>query len=108
MSRIEEGMVIKHFKRELLEDKSSLKYLYIFVGEAKHTETGEKLAIYQSLENEEMFARPYDMFMGKVDKEKYPNIKQEYRLEEALEEEWFDTYYEVARRNEQEAQQSKM
>lgn len=93
MSRIEEGMVVKHFKRELLEDKSSLKYLYIFVGEAKHTETGEKLAIYQSLETDELFARPYDMFMGEVDKDKYPNIKQEYRLEEATQEEWFDSYY---------------
>ncbi|NFQ51285.1 DUF1653 domain-containing protein, partial [Clostridium botulinum] len=27
------------------------------------------------------FIRPYDMFMSKVDKEKYPDIKQKYRFE---------------------------
>lgn len=27
------------------------------------------------------FARPYDMFMAKVDREKYPQIKQKYRFE---------------------------
>ena len=38
--------------------------------------------IYRALYGEQrMFARPLEMFMEKVDKEKYPNVKQEYRLE---------------------------
>ncbi len=28
-----------------------------------------------------LWCRPYDMFLEKVDKVKYPNVKQEYRFE---------------------------
>ena len=91
--RLEAGMVVKHFKRETVTDKNSSQYLYLILGFAEHTETKEKLVIYQALYGEgEIYARPYDMFMGKVDKEKYPNIKQEYRLDEASEEEWKQYY----------------
>ena len=34
-----------------------------------------------------MYVRLYDMFMGKVDKKKYPDIKQMYRFEKIKEEE---------------------
>jgi Protein of unknown function (DUF1653). len=33
-----------------------------------------------------MYVRPYEMFIGKVDKEKYPDIKQVYRFEKVNEE----------------------
>ena len=42
----------------------------------------DTLVIYKSLyDNHITYGRPLDMFIGKVDKEKYPDIKQEYRYE---------------------------
>lgn len=90
MSRLQKGDIVKHFKYNALsqEEKNKNKYLYIIRDIATHTETEEKLVIYQALYKDSCFgqdfgvyARPYDMFMGKVDKEKYPNVKQEYRFE---------------------------
>lgn len=79
--------IVQHFKRETLGNPGNI-YLYKILAFARHSETGDMLVIYQALyESMEMgvfydvFARPYDMFMGKVDKEKYPDIQQEYRFE---------------------------
>lgn len=87
MERLRQGDIVKHFKREKLNNPGNL-YLYKILGFAEHTESHEQLVIYQALyENDTMnvhfgvYARPYNMFMGKVDKKKYPNIKQEYRFE---------------------------
>ncbi len=75
------GDIVKHFKRELV-DPSSPDYTYKIIAIAKHTETEETLVVYQALYgSREVYARPYDMFMGEVDKEKYPEIKQTYRFE---------------------------
>lgn len=61
----------RHFKNRWY------KVLYI----AKHTETEEKLVIYQAMYgNEEVFARPYDNFLEKVPKEKENPTGQEYRF----------------------------
>lgn len=87
--KLEVGDVVKHFKRETIKDKErSMQYLYIIESIATHTETKERLVIYRALyKNEEngvhfnVFARPYEMFMAEVDREKYPNIKQKYRFE---------------------------
>lgn len=55
---------------------------YQIVAIAKHTETEEDCVVYQALYGEKgIFIRPLDMFMEKVDKNKYPNAKQEYRFE---------------------------
>ena len=82
--RLHAGDIVRHFKRETLseEDKEKNIYLYKIVGLAKHTETKEMVVVYQSLYGDfDMFVRPYEMFIGKVDKEKYPDIKQVYRFE---------------------------
>ncbi|MBE5924733.1 MAG: DUF1653 domain-containing protein [Lachnospiraceae bacterium] len=80
------GDIVRHFKRETLnqEQLDANMYLYKIVGIAEHSETKEKLMVYQALYDKEfMCARPLDMFLSEVDKEKYPNIKQKYRFEKA-------------------------
>lgn len=87
MQRFQEGDIVAHFKRELLSEreKESNTYLYQIKGFATHTETGEKLVIYQTLYAPfETYARSYDMFCEKVDRRKYPDIKQKFRFEKAV------------------------
>ena len=80
-SRIKVGDIVKHFKREWVDEATS-EYLYKVLAFASHTETGEKLVIYQGLYAPfKICARPYEMFMSKVDTEKYPDIRQTYRFE---------------------------
>ena len=85
---IKVGDIVQHFKREVLSDKNNQLYLYKILEIAEHTETGEKLVIYQALYDSDamgihfgVFARPLDMFMSEVDRDKYPDIKQKYRFE---------------------------
>ena len=64
--------IYKHFKGDY----------YIVEDIAIHSETKEKYVVYRGLYgNNELYIRPYDMFLSKVDKEKYPDIKQEYRFQ---------------------------
>lgn len=75
------GDIVQHFKREWVSADTS-EYLYKVLAIANHTETGEKLVIYQGLYAPfKICARPYAMFMSEVDREKYPDIKQQYRFE---------------------------
>lgn len=43
------GAIVRHFKREYITDPQSAEYLYKILAFASHTETGEKLVIYQAL-----------------------------------------------------------
>lgn len=81
---IQIGDIVQHFKREWVSPDTS-EYLYKVLAFAHHTETGEKLVIYQGLYAPfKTCARPYSMFMSEVDKEKYPDIKQHYRFEKVI------------------------
>lgn len=75
------GDIVAHFKREQV-DKTTNKYLYRIITLATHTETEGTLVVYEALyEPFGVFARPLDMFLSKVDHDKYHDIKQKYRFE---------------------------
>ena len=55
---------------------------YKILGVGIHTETEETLVVYKGLSlTDYIHIRPYDMFLSKVDKNKYPDADQEYRFE---------------------------
>ena len=64
------GSKYRHFKGNIIE----------VIAIARHTETLEDMVVY--VHDDDTWVRPYSMFLEPVDKEKYPNIKQEYRFEE--------------------------
>ena len=75
---IEIGKKYKHFKGK------KYKVLdIVFDSESNNDEEFKKVVIYQALYGDNLkWARPYDMFNSLVDREKYPDVEQEYRFEE--------------------------
>lgn len=70
MRTIEKGKKYRHFKGDTVT----------IICIAKDSETLKEKVVYEH--NNEIWVRDKEMFLSKVDKEKYPNITQTYRFEE--------------------------
>lgn len=55
--------------------------LYKVICIAIHTETNETLVVYKNIKSGVIYTRNMQMFLSKVDKEKYLDCTQEYRFE---------------------------
>lgn len=64
--------VYRHFKGDS----------YLVEDVARHSETGEEYVVYRKLYGDgSLWIRPKDMFLEEVDRDKYPDAKQQYRFE---------------------------
>ena len=79
MREVKVGQKYRHFKGSLME-VIAIAYDSEKYSEEKKEES--RVVVYKHINTGETWVRPYDMFNSKVDKEKYPNIEQEYRFEE--------------------------
>lgn len=72
MRKLEVNRIYKHFKGDY----------YIVLGTGISSETLEEYVIYRALYGEgKVYLREINNFLSEVDHEKYPNVKQKYRLE---------------------------
>ncbi|MFG6372964.1 MAG: DUF1653 domain-containing protein [Oscillospiraceae bacterium] len=72
MREVKVNRVYRHFKGDH----------YLVIDVARHSETGEEYVVYRKLYGDGgLWVRPLAMFLEPVDKEKYPDAKQEYRFE---------------------------
>ena len=72
MRELKVNRIYKHFKGDY----------YLVVDIATYSETGEMCVVYRKLYGDgSLWVRPKDMFLSEVDHEKYPNVKQKYRME---------------------------
>lgn len=78
MRKIVKGKIYKHFKGNF----------YKVIAIAYDSEVYEQdkmealMVVYENIETHECWVRPYKMFNSLVDRDKYPEVLQEYRFEE--------------------------
>jgi len=67
---------LKHIYRHFKGD------LYLVEDVARHSETNEEYVVYRKLYGDcSLWIRPKEMFLSPVDREKYPDCKQQYRFQ---------------------------
>ena len=72
MRELQIHRVYRHFKGDY----------YLVEGIARSSETDEELVLYRKLYDDgSLWARPKDLFLSEVDREKYPDATQRYRFE---------------------------
>ena len=72
MREIQIGRVYRHFKGDY----------YLVEAVARDSETEQPVVIYRKLYADGgLWVRPLSMFLSRVDREKYPDVQQEYRFE---------------------------
>lgn len=72
MQELQIGRVYRHFKGDY----------YLVEGLAHDSESGVPCVIYRKLYgNGGLWVRPLEMFLSRVDREKYPEVRQEYRFQ---------------------------
>ncbi len=71
MREIHVGERYHHFKGKTVE----------VMALAKDSESLEELVIYRHVDEEQVWVRSKEMFLGKVDHQKYPDVAQDYRFE---------------------------
>ena len=65
------GEIYRHFKGNL----------YKIITIARDSETLEEKVVYKEVDGDAAYVRSLPMFVSLVDKEKYPNVTQEFRFE---------------------------
>ena len=83
MREIKIGSVYRHFKGHIYK---VVNIGYDSENYDEQNPNNSRLVVYENIDTKEVWIRPYDMFNSKVDKDKYPDIKQEYRFEEITDE----------------------
>ena len=79
MNRFHPGDIVQHFKRELFSEEERIcdMHLYEIVGVALHSETRESMMAYKPLYDDDgLYVRQLEMFLSKVDHEKYPQVRK--------------------------------
>ena len=72
MRKIKINGIYKHFKGNY----------YIVIDIATDSESTEKYVVYRALyDDNNLWIRKLDMFLGEVDHDKYPDVSQKYRFE---------------------------